>query len=88
MENKIPHHTIHLMCPALKKLEEIDFEINIFRGPEHGVKVTACSEFLSGTGQFTCGQECVHTPEARELHEMEVRKHQRELAKIGPNVIG
>jgi hypothetical protein len=76
------------MCPVLNKLEDIDFEINIFRGLEHGVKVTACSEFLSGTGQITCGQECVHTPEARARHEMEVRKHQRELATIGPNVIG
>ena len=88
MENKIPHHTIHLMCPALKKLEEIDFEIDVFRGPKHGLEVTACSEFLFGRGQVVCGQDCVHTPEARKLHEMEVRKHQRELAKIGPDVMG
>ncbi len=42
MENKIPHHTTHLMCPVLKKLEEVDFEINVFRGPEHGLEVDSC----------------------------------------------
>lgn len=84
-----PHITTHLVCPLLKNRVEVGFDVNVFRAPERrGLDVTTCSQFLSGTGQVTCGKDCVRTPEAFELHEKEIRKHQRKLAKIGPKVIG
>ena len=84
-----PHYTTELECPVLKKREEVGFDVNIFHAIEHGgLDVTACSEFLHGAGKVTCGKACIHTPEARALHEKEIREHQRQLAKIGPNVLG
>ena len=89
MQKGKPHITTHLVCPLLQKIVEVGFDINVFRAPERrGLDVTTCSEFLSGSGLATCSKDCMRTPEAFELHEREVRKHQRELAKIGPNVIG
>ena len=53
-----------------------------------GLEVTGCSEFLHNNNAVTCGQDCIHTQDAEQLHEQEIRKHQDELSKIGPNVIG
>lgn len=89
MQKGKPHITTHLVCPLVQQIVEVGFDVNVFRAPERrGMDVTTCSEFLSGSGLATCGKDCVRTPEACELHEREVRKHQRDLAKIGPNVIG
>ena len=87
MEKEQPHVTTEMKCPVLHKKEEIGFDVNVFHGADHGgLDVTACSEF--GHGEVTCGKDCIHTREARALHEKEVRKHQGELKKIGPNVLG
>lgn len=87
MEKERPHVTTEMECPVLHKKETIGFDVNVFHGPDHGgLDVTTCSEF--NHGEVTCGKDCIHTQEARELHEKEVRKHQRELGKIGPNVLG
>ncbi|GEM_PF-1067628 len=89
MKQHVPQATTSLECPALKKNCEVNFEINVFRGASRGgLEVTGCSEFLHNTNAVTCGQDCVHTQEAENLHEQEIRKHQNELSKIGPNVIG
>ncbi len=87
MEKEKPQVTIDLECPVLHKKEEVTFDVNVFHGAEHGgLDVAACSEF--GNGEVTCGKDCIHTtPQAHRLHEEEIRKHQHELAKIGPNVI-
>ena len=87
MEERRPHVTTEMECPVLHKEEEIGFDVNVFHGYDHGgLDVTSCSEF--GHDEVPCGKNCIHTQEARELHEKEVRKHQRELAKIGPDVLG
>ena len=95
MNNKVPQTVTTLDCPILKKEWkvnkkcEVNFEINVFRGATHGgVEATTCSEFLHSQGVSTCGQHCIHTPEAKKIHEQEVSKHQQELSEIGPNVIG
>lgn len=87
MEKRKPHVTTEMECPVLHKEEEIGFDVNVFHDAEHGgLDVTFCAEF--GHDEVTCGKDCIHTQAARELHEKEVRKHQRELAKIGPYVLG
>ena len=87
MEKRKPHVTTEMECPVLHKEEEIGFDVNVFHGADHGgLDVTFCTEF--GPGEVTCGKDCIHTQEARELHDKEVRKHQGELKKIGPNVLG
>jgi len=89
MQKGKPHITTHLVCPLLHKMVKVGFDVNVFHAPERtGLDVTTCSEFLSGSGLVTCSKDCVRTPEAFELHENEIRKHKRELAKIGPKVIG
>ncbi len=89
MKQHVPQATTSLECPALKKNCEVNFEINVFRGDSHGgMEVTGCSEFLHKNNAVTCGQDCIHTQESEKLHEQEIRKHQDELGKIGPNVIG
>ncbi len=89
MEKGKPHRTTELQCPILKKKEDVGFDVNVFRSPEHGgLDVTACSEFLHGTGEVTCGKDCIHTPEARAMHEQEVQRHKQDLGKIGPDVVG
>lgn len=87
MEKRKPHVTAEMECPVLHKKEEVGFDVNVFHGAgEGGLDVTFCTEF--GAGEVTCGKDCIHTQEARELHGKEVRKHQGELKKIGPNVLG
>jgi hypothetical protein len=77
---------IEVECPVLHRNEVVGFDVNIFRGHDHGgLDVTFCTEF--GPGEITCGKDCIHTREARELHEKEIKKHQDELAKIGPDVL-
>ncbi len=89
MKSEVPEVQAEVICPKLKEMREIDFEINVFRGAENGgVEVTACSEFLQGKGAVTCGQDCIHTQEAHAIHQREVERHQKELGKIGRNVIG
>ena len=89
MNNKVPQSVTRLDCPVLKKECEVNFEVNVFRGADHGgVEATTCSEFLHNKGIPTCGQDCTHTQEAKRIHEQEVGKHQQELSEIGPNVIG
>ncbi len=87
MEKRKPHVTREIECPVLHKKEEVGFDVNVFHGAGNGgLEVTFCTEF--GPGEVTCGKDCIHTREAHEIHEKEVRKHQRELKKIGPNVLG
>ncbi len=87
MEKRKPHVTAEMECPVLHKKEEVGLDVNVFHGAEEGgLDVTFCTEF--GTGEVTCGKDCIHTQEARALHNKEVRKHQGELKKIGPNVLG
>ncbi|UCH91465.1 MAG: hypothetical protein JSU60_01745 [Nitrospirota bacterium] len=87
MKQHVPQATTSLECPTLKKKCEVNFEINVFRGTSHGgLEVTGCSESLSSN--VTCGQDCIHTLEAQQLHEQEIRKHQDALSTIGSNVIG
>jgi hypothetical protein len=89
MKENVPQTKTNLECPVMKKNCEVNFEVNVFRGVAHGgVEATTCSEFLHNKGVPTCGQECIHTPQAQNIHEQEIRKHQEELSKIGPNVIG
>ncbi len=89
MAKKAPHTQTTLECPVLKKPCDVNLEINVFRGANHGgVEATSCSEFLHQHGAPSCAQECIHTPEAHKAHEKEIRKHQEELSKIGPDVIG
>ena len=89
MEKGMPHLKKEVECPVLKKKEEVGFDVNVFRSPEHGgLNVTECSEFLHGTGMVTCGKDCLHTQEARDLHEQEVQKHQQDLRWVGPDVVG
>ena len=89
MEKGMPHRTTELECPILKKKEEVGFDVNVFRSSEHGgLNVTECSEFLHPRGMVTCGKDCILSQEARDLHEKEVQKHQKELRKIGPDVVG
>lgn len=89
MNPEVPEVQTEVKCPNFKGTREVDFEINVFRGAEKGgVEVTACSEFLQGKGAVTCGQDCIHTQEAHDIHQHEVEKHQHELGKIGRNVIG
>ena len=89
MKEHIPHAKTSLECPVSKKNREVNFEINVFRGADHGgLEVTTCSEFLHDQNAVSCGQDCVHNPEVQKIHEQEIRKHQDELGKIGPNVIG
>ncbi len=89
MKENVPQTKTTLECPVMKKNCEVNFEVNVFRGVAHGgVEATTCSEFLRNKGVPTCGQECIHTPQAQNIHEQEIRKHQEELSKIGPNVIG
>lgn len=89
MRKGMPSVKTALQCPVLKETREVQFDVNVFRGVDHGgLSVNACSDFLHQNGLPTCGKDCLHAPEARDVHEEEIRKHQRELAKIGPNVIG
>ena len=89
MEDQIPQDQSTVECPVLKKPCEVNFEINIFRGADHGgVEPTKCSEFSDHDGAPTCGQDCIHTQEARKAHEKAIRSHQEELGYIGTNVIG
>lgn len=89
MNKNVPHTVTTLECPVLKKECEVNFEVNVFRGANHGgVEASTCSEFLHNNGVPTCGQSCTHTPEAQKIHQQEVCKHQKELSEIGPNVIG
>ena len=89
MKKQVPQATTSLECPALKKNCEVNFEINVFRGANHGgLEVTDCSEFLHNNNAITCGQDCIHTQEAKQIHEQAIGKHQDDLSKIGPNVIG
>jgi hypothetical protein len=86
MEKEKPHVEAEMECPVLHKKEKIGFDVNVLRGPNHGgLDVTTCSEF--NHGEVTCGKYCIHTQEARELHEKEFQKFQRELVKIGLDVI-
>jgi len=87
METRKPHITTEMECPVLHKKEELGLDVNVFHGADHGgLDVTFCAEF--GAGEVTCGKGCIHTQEARELHDKEVRKHQGALKKIGPDVLG
>ena len=87
MDKEKPHVTEEMECPILHKKEAIGFDVNVFHSPDHGgLDVASCSEF--GSGEVTCGKGCIHTRDAHELHEKEVCKHQGELGKIGPNVLG
>jgi len=89
MEKGKPHVHADLECPIIRQKREVELGVNVFRSVDHGgLDVTACSEFLQVTGTPTCGKDCLHTRESRELHEEYVEQHQRELGKIGPNVIG
>ena len=89
MKPHVPEVKAELQCPNLHAKRSVDFEINVFRGAEHGgVEVVGCSEFLQGKLGGTCGQDCIHTPEAQAIHQREVQKHQEDLGKIGRNVIG
>jgi len=89
MEKTMPHVAVDLECPSLRESRQVEFAVNVFRGADHkGLEVEACSEFLGKHGTVTCGKMCIHTPEARRLHEEEAQKHLEELAHIGPNVIG
>ena len=89
MEEHVPKAKTDLECPVLKKDCEVNFEVNVFRGAtQGGMEAITCSEFLHNNGVPTCGQDCIHTPQAQNIHEQEIRKHQQELGKIGPNVIG
>ena len=87
MEKEKPQVTTDMECPVLHKQEAIGFDVNVFHGADHGgLDVSSCTEF--GHGAVTCGKDCIHTQKARELHQQEVCKHQGELGKIGPNVLG
>jgi hypothetical protein len=89
MEKGMPHVATDLGCPNLRESRQVEFAVNVFRDADHkGLEVEACSEFVWGHGAVTCGQTCIHTPEARRLHEEEAKKHREELAQVGPNVIG
>jgi hypothetical protein len=89
MKENVPQTKTTLECPVMKKNCEVNFEVNVFRGVAHGgVEATTCSLFLHNKGVPTCGQECIHTSQAQNIHDQEIRKHQEELSKIGPNVIG
>lgn len=84
-----PHITIGMECPVRHKAVAVGFDVNVFRYPEHdGLDVTTCSEFSDGQGEVTCAKKCKHTPAAHRLHSRELRAHVRELATIGPNVLG
>ena len=87
METRKHYVITEMECPVLHKKEELGLDVNVFHGADHGgLDVTFCAEF--GAGEVTCGKGCIHTQEARELHDKEVRKHQGELKKIGPDVLG
>lgn len=89
MKDQVPQATTTVDCPVLKKECEVNFEVNVFRGATHGgMEVTKCSEFLENQGVPTCGQDCRHTAEAKDIHEHAIGKHQEELSQIGTNVIG
>jgi len=89
MEKGMPHVSTTLECPRLKEERQVDFDVNVFRSADHhGMNVTACSEFLHASGIPSCGKYCVHTSEARQVHQKEVEKHVADLAQIGRNVIG
>ena len=88
MKSRIPQATALVECPTSKKNCEVTFEVNVFRGANHGgLEVTNCSEPSCQKSPATCGQDCIHTPEALRLHEHAVRTHQEELNAIGTNVI-
>jgi len=89
MAKGMPHVTTVLECPNLRENRQVELAVNVFRDADHkGLEVEACSEFVWGQGAVTCGQTCLHTPEAWRLHEKEAKKHREELAQIGPNVMG
>jgi len=89
MEKGMPHIVTNLECPILGESRQVELSVNVFRRPDHkGLDVEACSEFLESHGAVTCGKACIHTPEARRVHEEEGQKHQEELGHIGKNVIG
>ncbi len=89
MEKKAPYAQTTLECPVLKRPCDVNLEINIFRGADHGgVEATSCSEFLHEQSAPTCGKECIHSPEAHQAHGQAVRQHLEALSKIGPDVIG
>ena len=89
MKAQVPQATAQLECPASNTNCEVTFEVNVFRGANHGgLEVTGCSEFSCDGTPAMCAHDCVHTPEALQLHEQELRKHQAELSMIGANVIG
>jgi hypothetical protein len=88
MEHRMPHGTTDLECPIHRDSRQVEFAVNVFRDADHkGLEVEACSEFLGKQGAVTCGKTCIHSPEARRLHEEEARKHREDLALIGPNII-
>lgn len=89
MNQHVPQATTSLKCPASKKNCQVTYEVNVFRGASQGgLEATGCSEFLERNNAVTCGQDCIHNPEAQQLHEQAVRTHQDELGAIGSNVIG
>ena len=89
MKSNVPQAVITLDCPILKKPCEVNFEVNVFRGANHGgVEVTRCSEFTQTHGVPMCAQGCTHMPEAKNIHEQEIAKHREALSLIGSNVIG
>jgi hypothetical protein len=89
MKEHVPQATASLECPALKKNCEVNFELNVFRGANHGgLEVTGCSEFLHKNNAVICGKDCIHTQEAEQLHKKAIGNHQEELSKIGSDVIG
>jgi hypothetical protein len=89
MKQHVPQATTSLECPVSKQNCKVSYEVNVFRGASRGgLEVTGCSESLPSHNAVTCVQGCIHTLEAQQLHEQEIRKHQDDLSNIGPNVIG
>ncbi len=89
MQTGKPHVAVELECPVHKELRDVEFDVNVFRRPEHhGLDVTRCSQFLDAAGGPSCGKTCVHHRVARAVHEAELERHRDELSEIGPNVLG
>jgi hypothetical protein len=76
-------------CPVRHKAVDIGFDVNVFRNPDRGgMDVSTCSEFCDGQGEVTCAKACARTSAAHEIFDREQGSHARELALIGPNVLG
>ena len=43
--------------------------------------VETCTEFLKGTGQVTCGKDCLHLSEVQKVHAEALGKHVEDLKK-------